>query len=696
MTWADPALHSTSILTLVRSLSMRTTSWPSTPGIIFGGDYNPEQWDRSVWDEDVQLMRRAGVNVVSIGIFSWSIIQPTEDTWDFAWLDDVFELLHQNGIGIDLGTGTASPPPWLTVKHPEILLVNELGDTVWPGGRQHWRPTSPIYRKYAKVLVERLAHRYGKHPALVAWHVNNELGCQNHFDFSDDAIFAFRSFLADKYSNDISALNAAWETAFWSQRYGHFGEILPPRTVARGTFPNPGQVLDWRRFSSDALLRYYIFERDLLRAITPHMPITTNLIIMGKQTKDRNYAEWVNELDFVSNDHYVFQSEQGRDELSFSASLTSGVSARQPWFLMEHSTSAVQWQRVNTPKATNELLRDSLTHLAHGADALCFFQWRQSKAGAEMYHSSMIPHAGPDSRLFRDVCELGQTLGKLADIKGSEKERGQVAILFDWESWWVAEAKAQPSQIVEYKQEALDWFVACLDLGIRADIIPTSSVAELAHYPLVIAPMLHVVPDQLAADITRYVEQDRGHFVTTYWSGITDEKVHMRLGGYPGAFRHLLGIRVEELAPIASPVKLSGGIQGDVWSDPVDITGDNVEVMRTYEDGLFPGQPAVTRRVVANGSAAYVGTKVTGDSLRSVLAPLMSKAGIESELPAALRGKVEQVIRVNGKTRWEFLINRTDDELDVASMGSCAILGTGGVGESRLAPRGVRIYKHGR
>lgn len=672
---------------------MKTPSWPATPGIIFGGDYNPEQWDRSVWDEDVKLMRQAGVNVVSIGIFSWSVLQPTEDTWDFDWLDDVFELLHANGIGIDLGTGTASPPPWLSVKHPEILLVNDLGDTVWPGGRQHWRPTSPVYRRYAKVLVERLAHRYGSHPALVAWHVNNELGCQNHFDFSEDAIKAFRSFLGKQYSGSIVKLNASWETAFWSQRYSFFDEILPPRTLARGTFHNPGQMLDWRRFSSDALLQYYIFERDLLRAITPRLPITTNLVIMGKQTKDRNYATWVNELDFVSNDHYIFQSkEQGRDELSFSASLTSGVSSRQPWFLMEHSTSAVQWQRVNTPKASNELLRDSLTHLAYGADALCFFQWRQSKAGAEMYHSSMIPHAGPDSRLFRDVCELGRTLGKLGEIRGSEKERGQVAILFDWESWWVAEGRAQPSQVIEYKQEVLDWFVGCLDAGIRADIVPTSAISEINHYPMVIAPMLHVVPDQLKRDIERYVHEG-GHFVTTYWSGITDENVHMRLGGYPGAFRDLLGIRIEELAPIADTVKLSDGSEGEHWSDPVDIIGDNVEVLRTYIDGLFPGGPAVTRRTVKNGSAAFTGTKLRNTSLRRVLGELLSKAGVKSDLAPAIRGKVEHVVRVSGSTRWEFLINRTDEEVNLGSVYTQAVLSIGGAGEGTLAPRGVAIYK---
>ena len=673
---------------------MRTSpNWPAVPGIIYGADYNPEQWDRSVWDEDVKLMRHAGVNMVSIGIFSWSVIQPTETTWNFAWLDEVFELLHANDIAVDLGTATASPPPWLTAKHPEILMVNELGDTIWPGARQHWRPTSPVHLRYALQLVGRLAKRYGDHPALVAWHVNNELGNHNQFDFSDDAIRSFRDFLRVRYKNSLDALNSAWEAAFWSQRYSDFDKILPPRTSPRGTFLNPTHVLDWRRYTNDALVEYYKQERHLIRSIIPDTPITTNLIIMGKQTKDRDYTAWVDELDFVSNDHYVFISEQGRDELSFSASLTSGVTSHKPWFLMEHSTSAVQWQRVNSPKWTNELARDSLTHLAHGADGLCFFQWRQSKAGAETYHSSMIPHAGPDSRLFRDVVELGALVKELAPISGSRKEPAKVAILFDWESWWVAEGKAQPSQIVEYKQEALDWFIAFLNAGITADVIPAGQLGRLSNYPLVVAPMLHVVPNSLRTKITNFVERG-GHFVTTYLSGITDENCHIHLGGYPGALRDLLGIRVEEFAPTSSPVKLDDGTEGTIWSEPIDIVGPNVEILRAYSTGMFPGGPAITRRSVKQGSATYVSTKLSLAGLKNLLPTLLEKSGASSSLPEPLRGKVEQVFRADRQSRWEFLINRTDKELSLHGIKGQFFAATGGAGEGELSARGVAIYKY--
>jgi len=342
--------------------------WPAASGspLAHGADYNPEQWPRDVWDEDVELMREAGVNVVSFAIFSWARVQPAEDRWDFGWLDEVMDLLHRNGVGVDLATATASPPPWLTAAHPEVLPVTRNGETVWPGARQHWRPTSPVFRRYALRLVEAIGTRYADHPALVAWHVSNELGCHNVYDYSDDAAQAFRAWLQSRYET-VDALNHAWGTAFWSQGYGAWSEILPPRLAA--SHPNPTQQLDFKRFSSDALKEHLRAEREVLRRLTPSVPVTTNFMVMG-ETSGMDYADWAHEVDFVSNDHYVLPGAQSLDELSFSASLTGHVAGGAPWFLMEHSTNAVNWQPVNVPKKAWEMLRDSLTHVAHGADGL--------------------------------------------------------------------------------------------------------------------------------------------------------------------------------------------------------------------------------------------------------------------------------------------------------------------------------------
>ncbi|WP_223772760.1 beta-galactosidase [Streptomyces sp. 135] len=662
------------------------------PRLAYGADYNPEQWPREVWEEDIRLMREAGVNLVSVGIFSWARLQPTAGTWDFTWLDEVMDLLHEGGIGVDLATATASPPPWLTTAHPEILPVTASGETLWPGARQHWRPTSPVFRTYALRLVREIAGRYAGHPALVAWHISNELGCHNVYDHSDDAARAFRDWLRLRYTT-LDALNHAWGTAFWSQHYSDWQQILPPRLAA--SHPNPTQQLDFKRFSSDALKEYLRAERDVLREITPDTPVTTNFMVMGG-IKGMNYADWAHEVDFVSNDHYVRPGPQARDELSFCANLTSGIAGHRPWFLMEHSTSAVNWQPVNVPKRPGDLARDSLLHVAHGADAVCFFQWRQSAAGAEKYHSAMVPHAGADSEVFRAVTGLGRTLEALAPVTGATREPARVAVLFDWESWWASEQDSHPTSVLDYHQEALDWYSALLALGIRADVVTTRCDPDT--YDLLIAPVLHVIPETLAKDLTRYVESG-GHLVTTYFSGVVDENDHIWLGGHPGALRELLGIRIEEFGPLPADdgVELDDSTTGTVWTDRITVTGPEVEVLARYRTGAYTDRPAVTRRTAGRGSASYVSTRLGADGLTALLPRLLAAAGVDSELPPAARGRVELAVRRGDDSRYLFLVNRTDEPVPVPGLTGELVIGPkrddSGGGVLVLPPRGVAVLR---
>ncbi|MDI1465354.1 beta-galactosidase [Catellatospora sp. KI3] len=658
-------------------------------GLAYGADYNPEQWPREVWRDDVRLMREAGVDIVSLGIFSWARLQPAEDTWRFDWLDEIMGLLHEHGIAVDLATATASPPPWLTSKHPEILPVNARGETIWPGGRQHWRPTSPVFRRYALHLVETLAGRYADHPALAAWHVSNELGCHNVYDYSDDAARAFRDWLRARYST-IAALNEAWGTAFWSQEYGDWAQVLPPRLAA--THPNPGQQLDFKRFSSDALREHLRAERDILRRYTPDVPVTTNFMVMGG-TKGMDFAAWAADVDFVANDHYSEPGPQARDELSFSANLTGNIAGGRPWFLMEHATSAVNWQPVNVAKKPGELARDSLTHVAHGADAVCFFQWRQSAAGAEKYHSAMLPHAGADSDVFRSVARLGATLRELAPVAGATREPAPAAVLFHWDSWWAAEADSHPTDRLRYRQEALDWYTAFLNLGIRADVVPLGT--PLDGYRLVVAPILHVVSEPVAKTLQGYVESG-GHLVTTYFSGIVDERDHVWLGGHPGALRDLLGIRVEEFAPLldTETVTLDNGLRAVLWSERVRVTDQDAAVLARYADGEQAGHPAITRRAVGGGSAAYVSTRLGAAGLTAVLGGLAAAAELESDLPPAVRGKVESAVRRQEGARFAFLINRSEQPVTVAGVPGEPLVGSRGPdGAVTLEPRGVAVLR---
>ncbi|MGP3967656.1 beta-galactosidase [Streptomyces sp. 6N223] len=678
----------------------RWLRWPdgaTTPRFAYGADYNPEQWPREVWREDIALMREAGVNIVSLAIFSWARLQPAEDAWDFGWLDEAMDLLHAGGIAVDLATATASPPPWLTTAHPEILPVTATGETVWPGARQHWRPTSPVFREHALRLVTALAERYAGHPALAAWHVSNELGCHNIYDYSDDAARAFRAWLRARYET-LDALNHAWGTAFWSQRYTDFEQILPPRLAA--SHPNPTQQLDFKRFSSDALKDYLRAEREVLRRATPEVPVTTNFMVMG-ETKGMNYADWAAEVDFVANDHYVVPGPQAVDELSFSANLTGNLAGGRPWFLMEHSTSAVNWQPVNRAKRPGELARDSLLHVAHGADAVCFFQWRQSAAGAEKYHSAMVPHAGADSEVFRSVTRLGRLLADdLAPAAGSARQPARAAVLFDWESWWASEQDSHPTSLLRYRQEALDWYSAFLALGVRADVIPAGAGPD--GYDLVVAPVLHLVTSALAKELTRYAEGG-GHLVATYFSGIVDEHDHAWLGGYPGALRELLGVRVEEFAPLpdGESVALDNGTTGTLWTDRVEVIDPATEMLARYASGDLAGRPAVTRRPAGAGSAAYVSTRLGPGGLQPVLARLLDAAGVGSELPAPARGRVELAVRVgaDGAAYW-FLVNRTDEPVEVPGVAGELLTGSrvGEAGADGAAPvlleaRGVAVLR---
>lgn len=659
----------------------------------FGADYNPEQWPREVWVEDMRLMREAGVNIVSLGIFSWALLEPRPGEWDFGWLDEVMDLLYENGIDVDLATATASPPPWLTRKHPEVLPQTADGTVLWPGARQHWRPTSPVFRRYSLRLVRALAERYGSHPALVAWHVSNELGCHNIYDYSDDAAAAFRVWLQERYGS-LDALNDAWGTAFWSQHYEEWDEILPPRVAP--TQRNPGQQLDFERFSSDAVREQLRAEGAVLREITPDIPYTTNFMV-AQNVRDIDYVSWAPDVDFVSNDHYLRPGELGRDDLSFWANLTGNIAEGRPWFLMEHAASAVNWREVNPPKREGELVRDALTHVGHGADAVCYFQWRQSRAGGERYHSGMLPHAGSDSRVFRDVVRLGSELSAISAVTGSRREPARVAVLFDYTSWWVSGRDSHPTESVSYDAEALAWYRALLDLGVRADVRPAS--AEFDGYEVLVAPMLHVVPRELRARLEAFVEAG-GHLVTTYFSGTVDEHDRVWLGGYPGALRDLIGITVEEFVPLLAHerAELASGAIAEHWTERITHTGADVEVLDTYLGGDLDGAPAVTRRRTrAGGTATYVSADIGRAGAHGVLRALAVEIDALAADPLAADGRVEVIVRTADDARFVFLANRTDEsvllDVDGETVGGVRADDTGAVS---LPPRAVAVLRAAR
>lgn len=669
--------------------------------IWYGGDYNPDQWPEEVWDDDVRLMKKAGVNLVSVGIFSWAKIETSEGVYDFDWLDRIIDKLGEAGVAVDLASATASPPMWLTQAHPEVLWKDYRGDVCQPGARQHWRPTSPVFREYALKLCRAMAEHYKGNPYVVAWHVSNEYGCHNRFDYSEDAEYAFQQWCEERYGT-IDAVNDAWGTAFWAQRMNDFSEIVPPRFIGDGNFMNPGKLLDFKRFSSDALKAFYIAERDTLAEITPDLPLTTNFMVSASGSV-LDYDDWGDEVDFVSNDHYFIPGEAHLDELAFSASLVDGIARKDPWFLMEHSTSAVNWREINYRKEPGQLVRDSLAHVAMGADAVCYFQWRQSKAGAEKFHSAMVPHAGEDSAVFRDVCELGADLNKLSDegILGSRLAKSRVAVVFDYESEWATEHTATPTQHVHHVDEPLAWFRALADQGVTADVVPVRGAWD--DYEMVVLPSVYLLSEETTRRVRDYVVGG-GRLVVTYYTGISDEKDHVWLGGYPGSIRDVVGVRVEEFMPMGDDftgvpdrLELSNGAVAHDIADVIGSVDESATVLETFKDDPWTGMdgvPAIVANTFGEGRSVYVGARLGRDGIALSLPEILDSLGMAEA--GGNDGRVLHVEREGADgSRFVFSFNRTHETVRVPVEGEVVVSSFADVdGETAsIKPNGVIVTK---
>ena len=685
----------TATATLTATPNRQPFAWPKLltengRGIAFGGDYNPDQWSEETWDDDVCLMKKAGVNTVALAIFSWDRIQPQENRWDFGWLDRIIDKLGKAGIATDLASATATAPLWLYEKHPEVLPCDKFGHPVNAGSRQSWSPTSPVFKEYALTLCRKLAERYGANPYVTAWHMGNEYGWNNRNDYSDNALNAFRLWCERKYGT-IGALNQAWGTTFWGQEMNSFDEVLIPRFMGADSMVNPGQKLDFERFGNDMLLDFYKAERDVIAEICPDKPFTTNFMVSTDQCC-MDYADWANEVNFVSNDHYFHEGgEMHLDELACSDALMDSFALGKPWYVMEHSTSAVQWKPLNMRKRKGETVRDSLAHVAMGADAINFFQWRASAFGAESFHSAMVPHAGEDTKLFRQVCELGETLQTLADagVQGSELERSDTAILFSAESEWATRSETLPSMKLNHWHDVRDWYRAFLDAGTRADIMPLKY--DWSDYKTVVLPtvlMLSAVDTRRLADFAAA----GGRVVVGYATGLIDENFHTWLGGYPGAgnglLRDMLGIRGEEFNILGSgvegePEAIRLGAGGEVapedaaalngattrlWQNDVTVTGDRTQVLAMYageeaDEWELDGMAAVTRNPYGAGEAYFVGCDLDVADLTKLIRTYLA-APAQSQQSQA-NTDVLHTVRKSADAAFDFYLPRGKKEVEL-------------------------------
>ncbi|MDQ1206369.1 beta-galactosidase [Microbacterium sp. SORGH_AS_0862] len=662
----------------------QSSPWPQLDGIAYGGDYNPEQWPVEIWHEDVALMREAGVNLVSVGIFSWGLIETAEGVFDFSWMDALLDLLHANGILVDLGTPTASPPAWFFANHPDARVVTRDGVTMGFGSRGMASHSAPAYREASVRIATELARRYASHPAVVMWHVHNEYGVPVGEDYSDHAVAAWRLWLRERYGS-LDALNAAWGTAFWGQHYGEWEHVGAP--AAAPSVVNPAQRLDFARFTDHQLRACFIAERDAIRQYA-NQPITTNFMANQSQTTD--LWAWGREVDIVSDDHYLWAPDrEGEIGLAIAADLSRSVGGGKPWILMEHSTSAVNWQPQNVAKRPGEMARNSLTHLGRGADAILFFQWRASRSGAEKFHSAMLPHAGTDSRVFREVTALGSDLAALAEVRGS-RVSADVAILWDFESFWAQDLEWRPSDLLDHDERVRAYYTQLWRDGITVDFALPGQ--DLSSYALVLAPAQYLLTTKDAANLTAYVA-DGGTLLVSYFSAVVDENDAVHEGGYLAPLAQALGVRVEEFLPLregdTAEIDLDGDrLTIDQWAE--DLRVDGAEVRARYVGGPADDAPAVTRNPHGAGVGWYVSTRPDAGGLAAILTQVYADSGLT---PVGLPAGLETVTRHGDDADYVVLVNHSDKALAAPIAGTDLLTGNASDHETVVAAGGVAVVR---
>ncbi|MFF8940247.1 beta-galactosidase [Streptomyces paradoxus] len=659
--------------------------------LAFGGDYNPEQWPESVWQEDVRLMREAGVTMVSVGIFSWALLEPSPGRYDFGWLDRLLDLLHEHGVRVDLGTPTVVPPVWFYRAHPEALPVTAEGVRYEFGSRAAICHSNTDYRAAAAAITTKLAERYGDHPALAMWHVHNEYGVPVSACYCDSCAAHFRRWLATTYGT-VAAVNEAWGTAFWGQRYAAFEDVNPPRLTPAAV--NPGQALDYKRFADATMRENFRMERDILHRLSPGVPVTTNFMTALSQCDSVDYWAWGREVDLVTNDHYLItDGRRTHVNLAMAADLTRSVAGGAPWLLLEHSTSGVNWQLRNPAKAPGQMARNSLAHVARGSEGALFFQWRQSRRGAEKFHSAMVPHGGTDTRVWREVVELGASIEALSEIRGTRTE-ADVAVLWDWHSWWAQTLDWRPSVDHDARERADAFYEALYDRHLTVDFAHPD--ADLSRYPLVVVPALYLMTEAAGRNLKAYVEQG-GTLVVSYFSGIVDEHDAVHEGAYPGPLRDVLGLTVEEFSPLlpGERVRVTGldatELSADVWTEFVVPRG--AETVSVYADGPAAGLPAVTRHRLGEGTAWYVSTRLGADGLDALLGRAGEDAGLAPR--ADLPRDVEVVRRTGESGTYLFAVNhtRSDAKVPLEVPGTELLTGDRAAGRLAVPAGAVRVVR---
>ena len=663
--------------------------------ILYGGDYNPEQWPREIWDEDMRIFKKASINTATINVFSWANLQPSENEYDFTELDEIIEMLTNEQYDIVLGTSTAALPAWMARKYPDVTRVDFEGRKHHFGHRHNHCPNSPNFQIFAQKLVSKLAERYGDHPNVKVWHISNEYSGEC---YCDNCAKAFRVWIKDKYKT-IEAVNEAWNMTFWGHRLYDWEDIIPPNFLGDGISDTAaafaGLSIDYRRFNSDSLLANFVMEREEIRKFDASTPVTTNL--MGAY-KPLDYFKWAKEMDIVSWDNYPSHNTP-LSHTAFNHDLMRGLKDGQSFMLMEQTPSQQNWQPYNALKRPGKMRVQSYQTIAHGADTVQFFQMRRSRGAAEKFHGAVIEHVGhEDTRVFREVAELGHELAQLGNQLIGAKTKARVGIIFDWDNYWALEYTSGPTVDLYYVDQIQRYYETLYHNQVAVDIIPVD--ADFEKYDIVFAPVLYMVKDGMTERLEQYVENG-GTLLTTFMSGIVDQSDNVHLGGYPGPLRNLLGIWVEEIDALAPEKRNTIEFGSGNWNktsyecsmlcDLLHLEG--AEAVAEYTSDFYKGMPAVTKNAFGKGEAWYLATLPEKEMLQEIIDHLLKEKNITGfgvqpegiEISSRIKEGKEFIFVMN-HTEKEKAVNKNFEEYEEL------LSAEKGAATLQLEPFGVRIY----
>lgn len=615
---------------------------PKLSKLLHGADYNPEQWLKSdgVFEKDIEYMKKAGFNCVTLGVFAWSMLETDDGVYDFSWMDKVINTLYENGIYTILATPTGARPVWLTHKYPEVSRVERNRVRNLHGGRHNHCYTSPVYRRKTKEINTRLAERYANNPAVIMWHVSNELGGQCYCDKCQSA---FRNWLKKKYNNDLEALNDAWYTIFWSQKYTDWEQIEAP--AEHGMPVLHALNLDWNRFCTEQTLDFYREEVKALKNVNPDIPCTINM--MGLYT-GIDYSKFLDDVDVISWDSYPSWHE-GDDywnamSTAFNHDLMRSFKD-QPFMMMENTPSTANWCGVSRLRHPNLLELTSMQALAHGSNTVQYFQWRQSNGSCEKWHSAVVSHRGTDdTMIFKNVSKVGDNLKKLNDDLYNADINAKVAIIFDTENKWAIEDGKGPRNIgMKYNEACLSHYAPFWDAGIYCDVI--DSTASFEKYDLLIAPMLYMLKDGVAERLKAFVKNG-GTLVGTYFTGLANETDLCFNGELPAQglaevfglweedFDALYDNQKNEIAVEDKKSGFKGTFKTSILCDLVHPT--TASVIGTYTKDWYAGWPALLVNKYGKGEAYYLASFADITLLKKLYSAICHNINIQRNLDVDL------------------------------------------------------------